>query len=142
MKAAKGTVEHPGTNVKAKSGLNREIAGQTWGLLCQQLTYKAAWAGRRMVVVNPLHTSQECSRCGVVDPKSRKGKVFGCTACGLLMDADHNAALNILGRSMSGGNDPPQVLEPVSWSLFNVCVTGRGLVKYIIPYRCLTCSWQ
>ncbi len=69
-KSAKGTIEEPGTNVAAKSGLNRSILEQTWGQLRQQLTYKAEWAGREYVEVNPRNTSKTCSGCGSV----RKGK--------------------------------------------------------------------
>ena len=50
--SASGTVEEPGTNVAAKSGLNRAITEQTWGLLRQQLAYKAEWAGRQFVEVD------------------------------------------------------------------------------------------
>ena len=52
-RSAAGTVEEPGTNVAAKSGLNREILAQTWGLIIQQLRYKAEWAGRELVEVAP-----------------------------------------------------------------------------------------
>jgi IS605 OrfB family transposase len=46
--------------------------------------------------VPPAYTSQTCSSCGVVDRKSRKLERFRCTTCGMEMDADHNAAINIL----------------------------------------------
>ena len=104
---AHGTIEEPGINVAAKSGLNREILTQTWGLIHQQLTYKAEWAGRRLVEVDPRHTSQTCAVCGVVDRNSRDRKLFHCTACGHRDDADHNAAVNILRKSLAGGNSPP-----------------------------------
>ena len=94
-RSARGTVEEPGRNVKAKAGLNREIQSQTWRLIRQQLTYKAEWAGRELVAVHPHYTSQTCSGCGEVDRESRIGKVFRCLACGLEMDADVNAAINI-----------------------------------------------
>ena len=97
--SARGTIEDPGTNVRAKAGLNREIQSQTWGLIRQQLTYKAEWAGRELVAVSPHYTSLTCSRCGAVDRQSREGKVFQCTGCGLTMDADVNAAINIRDSS-------------------------------------------
>lgn len=99
-RSAKGTVEEPGTNVNAKSGLNREVLKQTWGLIRGQLAYKAEWAGRRLVAVAPHHTSQTCSGCGAVDPGNRSGKAFRCLACGLEMDADVNAAINIKKRGI------------------------------------------
>ena len=39
--SASGTVENPGRNVRAKSGLNRDTQSQTWGMLREQLRYKA-----------------------------------------------------------------------------------------------------
>ena len=73
-RSARGTVEDPGKNVSAKSGLNRSINEQTWGLILTQLAYKAEWAGREFVKVDPKHTSQTCSVCGVMDASHRSGK--------------------------------------------------------------------
>jgi putative transposase len=109
--SAKGTLENPGTNVRAKSGLNREILGQTWGVIRQQLRYKAAWAGRALVEVDPRNTSITCSRCDTVDAGSRSGKAFECRTCQFKIDADVNASINILRRSLAGGT-PAAGLEP------------------------------
>ena len=109
--SSKGTTEAPGKNVKRKSRLNRSIREQTWGIIKQQLTYKAEWAGRRLVVVDPKHTSQTCSGCGVVDRTARIGKRYVCAFCGLLMDADVNAAINILHRGLAGGAFPAAALD-------------------------------
>lgn len=92
---------------KGKHGLNREILAQGWGQIVGQLHYKAAWAGRQLVEVNPSYTSQTCSRCGVTDGGQRDGKRYACAACGLRIDADENAAINILrlGLSQAGVGD-------------------------------------
>lgn len=58
--------------------------------------------------VDPSYTSQTCSLCGHVDKASRKGEAYCCTRCGMKMDADHNAAKNIL---MRGVYSPPPVSE-------------------------------
>ncbi len=94
-RSAKGTVEQPGKNVAAKSGLNKSIHEQTWGLIRQQLAYKAAWAGRECVEVPAAYTSQDCSGCG---HRSHPGasEVYTCPACDLVIDRDVNAAKNIL----------------------------------------------
>ncbi len=113
-RSAKGTAEEPGKNVAAKSGLNREILTQTWGLIRQQLSYKAEWAGRQFVEVDPKYTSQACSRCGVIDAASRDKKDrknFTCRSCGHQQDADVNAAINILRRSLAGGKASPLAFE-------------------------------
>ena len=94
-RSAAGTVEEPGKNVAAKSGLNRSIQEQTWGLLRQQLAYKAEWAGRRFVEVDPRYTSQDCSRCGARHNPG-KSERYDCPTCGVSLDRDVNAAVNIL----------------------------------------------
>jgi len=92
-RSAKGSVEQPGRNVRAKAGLNRGILGNAWGLLVRRLETKAAG---RVEKVNAAYTSQRCSACGRVDAKSRKSQaVFACTACGYACHADVNAARNI-----------------------------------------------
>ena len=48
--------------------------------------------------VNPAYTSQTCSTCGTKDKTNRKGETYSCKVCGLLIDADYNAAINILHR--------------------------------------------
>jgi putative transposase len=50
----------------------------------------------RVQKISPAFTSQRCSACGQVDPKSRQSQaVFRCTACGFGSHADVNAAINI-----------------------------------------------
>ena len=99
VKSAKGTLEEPGTNVVAKSGLNRSIVEQTWGVIRQQLLCKAEWAGRVYVEVDPRNTSRTCHRCGSLEPEQAEYRLFRCSACGLEADRDVNAAINILKRS-------------------------------------------
>ena len=109
--SASGTIEQPGTRVAQKTGLNRAITEQTWGMIRQQLTYKAEWAGRQLVVVDPRYTSQTCSGCGVISGSQRRGKEYKCASCGMLMDADVNAAINILNIGLAGGNSPAAALD-------------------------------
>lgn len=91
-RSAKGTVDEPGVNVRAKAGLNREILRSCFGEFRVRLEQKAA---ARVRVVNPAFTSQTCSECGAVDRASRRGKRFECVGCGWVGDADVNAAVNI-----------------------------------------------
>ena len=100
-RSARGTAEKPGRNVAAKSGLNRSITEQSWGIIISQLDYKTQWYGREFVKVDPRHTSQTCSGCGVVASGNRQDKIYNCGSCGLRIDADTNAALNILRRGLS-----------------------------------------
>ena len=100
-RSARGTAEKPGRNVSAKSGLNRSVLEQSWGIIVSQLAYKSQWYGREFIRVDARHTSQLCSGCGGIDPESRQRKRYRCGACGLRMDADTNAAINILRRGLS-----------------------------------------
>ncbi len=89
-----------------KRGLNRSISEQNWGLITGQLRFKAAWAGRKLVFVDPSYTSQRCSGCGVIVKKSLAERRHACGRCGLDLDRDHNAAVNILCKALSGGAFP------------------------------------
>ena len=95
--SARGTVEAPGRNVRAKAGLNREILARGWAELRRQLEYKAMWAGKTVVAVPPANTSRRCNECGHTDPENRKSQArFVCRRCGHEANADVNAARNIL----------------------------------------------
>jgi putative transposase len=82
-----------GNMVKANKGLARSILDAGWGRFAVMLKYKLAWNGGQLVEVCAMYSSQTCSRCEVVDPKSRSSQaVFLCTACGYSDHADLNAA--------------------------------------------------
>ncbi|MFF5130069.1 RNA-guided endonuclease InsQ/TnpB family protein [Streptomyces syringium] len=104
-KSAKGTVEMPGKNVRAKAGLNRSVLDNIPGERRRQLEYKSRLYGSELRAVPPFHTSQTCADCGVVDPGSRKGcgRLFACVHCGHEDDADHNASMEIEARARRTG---------------------------------------
>jgi putative transposase len=77
--------------------LAKSIHDAAWGQFADLLSYKAAWAGRRYVAVNPAYTSQDCSRCGHRQPLSLCDRAYTCPCCGVVLDRDFNASLNILG---------------------------------------------
>jgi putative transposase len=94
------TPAQPGKNVRAKSGLNREILNAGWSTLRQFLVEKAECAGRTIVEVDPKNTSRECSFCRLIDAGSRRSQSeFVCVACGYAANADINAACVILKRA-------------------------------------------
>jgi putative transposase len=99
-RSASGTIENPGTNVAAKSGLNRSILDAGWGQFISILTGKAEEAGRRVILVNPQYTSVDCHQCGARCTRPRQDTVF-CPAHGP-MDADVNGARNIYLRAGLG----------------------------------------
>jgi putative transposase len=70
-----------------------------WGYLVQRLTHKAESAGRVVVLVDPRYSSKTCSQCGhVFESLSLSDRWIDC-GCGLSLDRDHNAAINILKRA-------------------------------------------
>lgn len=81
--------------------LAKSIGDAAWNQLIQYTTYKAASADRLVVLVNPAYTSQDCSGCGNRDKKTLSERVHRCGACGLELDRDLNAALNILARGLA-----------------------------------------
>ena len=96
-KSASGTMEKPGKNVAAKSGLNRSILDQGWHMFRSYLSYKLERIGGELLLVDPRYTSQECSKCHHIEEGNRKSQAeFVCLRCGHEENADVNAAKNIL----------------------------------------------
>ncbi len=77
--------------------LAQAIGDVGFGELRRQLTYKAAWYGCRVVVASRWESSSKtCSGCGWVDDDlTLADRVFQCEACGLVIDRDLNAAINL-----------------------------------------------
>lgn len=90
-------------NVKglARGMLARDVNDAGWASFTTLLAEKAEKAARVLVKVDPRYTSQACSACGVIVPKPLKQRTHRCD-CGVVLDRDHNAALNILSRAVAG----------------------------------------
>ena len=96
-KSASGTMEKKGRNVKAKSGLNKSILDQGWGMMINMLEYKQQWQGGLLIKVNPRYTSQTCFECKHIAKENRRTQAnFECVECRYVTNADVNAARNIL----------------------------------------------
>jgi putative transposase len=86
-------------NMVQNRHLSKSILDAGWGYLKTHLMHKAEEAGREVILVDPAYTSQECSRCGTrFENITLKDRWVRCD-CGLSLDRDHNAALNILHRA-------------------------------------------
>ncbi|EGQ8301742.1 hypothetical protein AKG60_18205 [Vibrio parahaemolyticus] len=95
--SSKGTLDEPGKKVKQKSGLNKSILEQGWGMLMDFCKYKQQWKSGMVLKVDPKGTSQTCSCCGHKSKTNRLSQSeFVCEKCGLTINADDNASLNIL----------------------------------------------
>jgi putative transposase len=93
-----------------KSNLARSISDVGWASFFEILANKAAEAGRQVIAVNPMYTSQRCNKCGHTSRENRVSQArFVCVVCGWAENADVNAAKNILQRARtiwpSGVND-------------------------------------
>ncbi len=98
-KSAKGDADNHGSMVKQKSGLNRVILEQGWGMFKTFLQYKQHWSGGQVLFVDPKYTSQTCPVCQHKNKLSRKSQSeFECVLCGHEEHADIVGAKNVLGR--------------------------------------------
>jgi putative transposase len=81
----------------------RSIADASWSRFVSMLDYKAERAGSHLIRVDPRNTSQKCSGCSEVVPKSLAVRTHACPHCGLVIDRDYNASLNILRAGIGAG---------------------------------------
>ncbi len=86
-------------NVKglSRGPLSRSVADVGWGTFLRMLEYKAKWYGATLIVApRSFPSTRLCSSCGHLHGKMPLSqRVFRCEACGLEMDRDLNAALNL-----------------------------------------------
>ena len=87
-------------NLTKNHNLASAILDSAWGRLRRLTAYKAERRGGRVMLVNPSGTSQKCSGCGNVEHLELSDRTFTCSACGLTLDRDVNAARNILQRGL------------------------------------------
>jgi putative transposase len=83
--------------------LGKSIGDAGWGMLRNALTYMAKMSEGVTAFVSPRGTSQTCSRCGAYVEKDLSVRVHRCPWCGLTIDRDVNAALNVLKRGLEIG---------------------------------------
>ncbi len=90
--------------------LAKSIADAAWGQLAIYTRYKAEDAGSLYIEVDPRGTSQRCSKCGATVKKSLAVRVHKCPFCGLEIDRDLNAALNIKAVGLHSVGSPLEAL--------------------------------
>lgn len=91
--------------------LSKHIHDASWGLFLLILTYKAESAGRWVKKVTPNGTSQVCCSCGQIVRKSLSVRIHTCPYCGVSLDRDLNAAINILARTEPSWREPQVPVE-------------------------------
>jgi len=84
--------------------LSKAINDGAIGELLRQIRYKVQWRGGRVVLADRFYpSSKTCSGCGRV--KAELGldeRIYRCDACGLVLDRDHNAAINLRNVAARG----------------------------------------
>jgi putative transposase len=98
-----GLIAVEALNIKGLAGgmLAKAVHDAGWGQFRQRIDDKAAEAGRRCVQVNPAGTTQRCSGCHTVVPKTLSERWHCCSACGLSLSRDENASREILRLGLS-----------------------------------------
>lgn len=102
-------------NMVRNPHLSKSILDAGWNYLVQRLHAKAEEAGRVVIQVNPANTSKSCSGCGhIFESLKLSHRLVTCPGCGLSMDRDHNAAVNILKRGLQALGGDGQSLWALS----------------------------
>jgi putative transposase len=111
-----------------KRGLNRALADAGVAEVRRMLGYKTRWYGSHLVEADRFFpSSKTCSACGRPKPNlTLSDRTFECDGCGMRIDRDHNAAINLarLGESHTWGGQSPTGSGPVA---------GRGAVHETEP---------
>jgi putative transposase len=77
--------------------LSKSIADASWSELKRQIEYKAKWQGQKVILADTFYpSSKTCSECGSVKPLLKLSeRTYVCESCGLVIDRDLNAAINL-----------------------------------------------
>lgn len=84
----------------ARTKMAKSIYDVAWGKFLTILESVAVKCGVHFVKVSPYNTTQDCSQCGTSVPKTLSIRTHECHKCGLSMDRDENAAVNILLKGL------------------------------------------
>lgn len=88
--------------------LAKAISDASWGMLVQMFEYKANWYGRAIIKLNTFFpSSKTCSGCGNVKTELKLSeRTYDCESCGLSIDRDLNAAINIKNSGLKIPEEP------------------------------------
>ena len=89
-------------NMVKNHKLAKSISDASWGRFLWWLNYYGDVHDVPVIAVAPQFTTQDCSGCGKRVQKSLSERTHVCPSCGLVLDRDHNAALNILSKALEG----------------------------------------
>jgi putative transposase len=90
-------------NLVKNRRLAKAISDAAWGRFLWWLKYYGQVYNVAVIPVEPAFTSQDCSACGRRVQKALSVRTYVCPGCGLVLDRDQNAALNILAKACRTG---------------------------------------
>lgn len=93
--------EHSGKSKAVNKKVHKYLQYTSLGKFFHILDWKAELYGRKVVKVRPEYTSKTCSKCGCINHDLKlKNRIFECPMCGLRIDRDLNASINILKKGL------------------------------------------
>ncbi|KKD38103.1 MAG: transposase [Limnoraphis robusta] len=110
--------------------LAKSIADASWYQFRQWIEYFATKFARVAIAVPPQYTSQECSQCKVIVKKSLSTRTHVCS-CGLILQRDWNAAINILLKAKSRDGQSRSNADGVGAST----LLGASLVEQVLTMK-------
>ncbi len=88
---------------KENKSLRKLIINSTMSDIIRRIKYKCDWENKEYYQVDRYYaSSQICSRCGKIkkDMKDINKREYECDNCGLKMDRDLNASINIMTEGL------------------------------------------
>lgn len=88
--------------LEGHSDLARRISDCSWYTFRQLLTYKSELYGCNLIVIPRFYpSSKSCSNCNYINDNLKlTDREWLCPSCGLTLDRDYNASLNILNKGL------------------------------------------
>ena len=99
-------------NLVKNRKLSKSISDASWGRFLSWVNYYGQVHAIPVIAVEPAFTSQDCSACGTRVKKALSVRTHLCSGCGLVLDRDHNAAINILAKALDRTGGQPETGTP------------------------------
>ncbi|MGB6533556.1 MAG: transposase [Candidatus Nitrosopolaris sp.] len=112
--------------------LAQSILDSTWYRIRQLAACKA-----EVILVDPSNTTQRCSGCGSMPAKKidLKVRVYECSSCGLVLNRDHNTALEILRKGLERTHMEKLPLLDITSKLFSRMYEAHIIYEWVVHMR-------
>ncbi len=101
-------------NLVKNQKLAKSIHDAAWGQFLSLVKAYGIMHDVPVIAIPPQYTSQDCSGCGERVKKTLSTRTHICPSCGLVLDRDENAAINILAKALEGTLGHRETHERVS----------------------------